>query len=144
MTTTRIRQSDIASLSAQLAAKIKGGEIFALIGPLGAGKTTLVKAVGKKLGVRRTIPSPTFTLMNTFTIPRHGPPKGRRSLTLYHLDLYRLRSFREVASLGITEVWGKKDTVVFIEWANKIKKHLPEYTNYIYIRYDKRIQSKTP
>ena len=50
----------------------------------------------------------------------------------FHLDLYRTKNFREVKQLGITEIWGAKNTATIIEWANKISKHLPKKTIKIY------------
>lgn len=105
---------------------VSGGEIFALIGPLGSGKTTFTKAFGKKLGVKEKIVSPTYIIMN-----RYKFTKNKKKLWLYHLDLYRTKSFREVTSLGLKEIWGKPDTITVIEWADKIKKHLPKETQII-------------
>lgn len=115
----------------QFAKQARGGEIFALIGPLGSGKTTFTKAFGKALGIRNKILSPTFIVMQVFDIPMKKP-----AATLYHLDLYRTETFREVATLGITEWWGRPDTITIIEWADKIKTHLPARTTYLYFERD--------
>lgn len=110
-----------------LAKQLKGGEVIALIGPLGSGKTTFAKALAKLMKVKKKVTSPTFTLMHAF--PARLPNK--KPITFYHLDLYRTKSFREAKALGITEIWGKKNTVTLIEWADKIKKHLPKKTIYL-------------
>jgi len=122
-----IKLSGAKAAGAKIAKLLQGGEILALIGPLGAGKTTFVKALGKALNIRQKIISPTFTLMRVLPFKLKG-----RQLYLYHLDLYRLRNFRDVRSLGLTEVWGRPETVAVIEWADKIKTHLPKKTRYIY------------
>jgi len=111
----------IPALATDLASKLKGGEIFALVGPLGSGKTTFVQALGRELKIRNKITSPTFILLQAFPFKL----KTKKSVWLYHLDLYRTKNFREVKSLGFLEVWGRPDTVTLIEWADKIKKYLP-------------------
>ena len=125
--------SNIPTVAKKIATNIQGGEIFALVGPLGSGKTTFVKALGKELKVRSRITSPTFTLLNSYrtTIKKHPQP-----LTLLHLDLYRTNSFAEVEQLGITEIWGKKQFVTCIEWADLIQKHLPKKTTTIYFTHE--------
>lgn len=125
-----IRLDDIQGLVKKMSGKLHGGEIIALAGPLGAGKTTFVKSLGKALGIRRRITSPTFTLMQDFAIPNS---RGR-TLTLLHLDLYRTKNFREVKNLGITELWGAKNTITCIEWADKIKRHVPRHATWILLK----------
>lgn len=115
---------EIPALAKDLAAKLKGGEIFSLIGHLGSGKTTFVKALGKQLKIKQKITSPTFILLQAFPFKL----KGKKEVWLYHLDLYRTKNFKEVKALGLLEVWGKPNTVTVIEWADKIKKYLPKKT----------------
>lgn len=101
----------------KLAKKLKPGDIIALSGNLGSGKTTFTKGIGKGLGVKnpRRINSPTFVLIKEYT--------GK--IPLYHLDLYRLDGLKEIENLAIEEyIYGKGATV--IEWAEKIKCILPE------------------
>ena len=112
-----------SELAKTIAKNLKGGEIFALVGPLGSGKTTLVKKVGQQLKISKKITSPTFALMHRFQAG-----KKNKKFFVYHLDLYRTNSYKEVEALGITEFWGKPDSVTFIEWADKIKKYLPKKT----------------
>lgn len=116
--------SQIPQLAKKIAQGLKGGEIFALVGHLGAGKTTFVQAVGKELKVKNKITSPTFILLQGFDVKL----KSKKKIIFYHLDLYRTKNFREVKSLGLEEFWGKPNTVTFIEWADKIKKHWPKKT----------------
>ena len=127
--TKRIALSQAETEAKKIAQKIKGGEIFALIGELGSGKTTFTKALGKELGIRQTISSPTFVMMQQFEIPKS-------KLFLYHLDLYRTKNFKEVQSLGITEWWGHPQTITVIEWADKILNDLPSNTTIIYLHRD--------
>ncbi len=129
---TKLLLSEVESAAKKFAKGIKGGEIFALIGELGSGKTTFTKALGKELGIRQTISSPTFVMMQQFEISNRKP-----KLFLYHLDLYRTKNFKEVKSLGITEWWGHPETVTVIEWADKIMKDLPSNATIIYLTRDK-------
>lgn len=123
-----VNLKDIPELAKLTAKSLRGGEIFALFGHLGAGKTTFVKAVGKQLKIKHHIASPTFTLLHSFPV-KFGSKKTAG--LFYHLDLYRTKNFREAKALGLTEFWGQKNTVTFIEWADKIKAHLPEKTQII-------------
>lgn len=101
----------------KLAKKLKPGDVVALSGKLGSGKTTFTKGIGKGLGVKnpRRINSPTFVLIKEYD--------GK--MPLYHLDLYRLDALKEIENLAIEEyIYGKGVTV--IEWAEKMKCILPK------------------
>jgi tRNA threonylcarbamoyladenosine biosynthesis protein TsaE len=115
----------IPDLAKKIASGTKGGEIYALIGDLGAGKTTFTKAFTKLLGVTSPVTSPTFVIMNRYEAKK-------KKLFIYHLDLYRTESLTEIQALGIEELWGQKDSVTIIEWADKMEGHLPKNTTYIY------------
>lgn len=120
----------------KIAARLVGGEILALSGPLGSGKTTFTKALGKALKVKTNIASPTFVLMQEFTTGVPSKTDPAKKLILYHLDLYRTKSFTEVKGLGITQWWGHPQTITVIEWAEKIKNHLPPKTIFINLKRD--------
>jgi tRNA threonylcarbamoyladenosine biosynthesis protein TsaE len=117
-------------LAKKLAKTLKGGEIFGLVGPLGSGKTTFTQALAKELKVRAAVTSPTFVIMNLYNAKLAGPLKTKK-VYFYHLDLYRCKNFKEIKALGITDVWGNPNSVTVLEWANKIKKHLPKKTTVI-------------
>lgn len=104
-------------IAAQLAATLRGGETIALIGGLGAGKTTFAQGFCAALGVESTVTSPTFAIMNLYEVRRFEGAKVRR---VAHLDLYRLKSAREIAALGLEEFLGQPDTVVLIEWPEAV------------------------
>lgn len=124
---TTLKLSQIPKTAKDLALKLKGGEIFALIGPLGSGKTTFVKALGKNLKIKAKITSPTFVLIHNFS----AVLKSGKKVHFYHLDLYRTKNYKEVKALGLAEFLGNRDTITLIEWADKIKRHLPKKTKTI-------------
>lgn len=104
------------------------GDVLALEGDLGAGKTTFTKGLAKGLDIRRTVNSPTFTIIKEY--------QGR--LPLYHMDVYRLGNSEE--DLGFDEYFTGSGVTV-IEWAHLIKGQLPDelLTIYLYRREgDKR------
>jgi tRNA threonylcarbamoyladenosine biosynthesis protein TsaE len=102
-------------LGRALAAEVTPGTVIGLIGPLGAGKTRLVRAVAEALGVDPgAIASPTFVLIHEY--------EGR--LPVYHFDVYRLRSPEEFDALGPGDYW-QGDGVCLVEWADKVLDRLP-------------------
>jgi tRNA threonylcarbamoyl adenosine modification protein YjeE len=98
-----------ARAGARLAAAMVGGDAIALIGDLGAGKTTLVGGLVAALGGGAAA-SPTFALVNEY-------PTGR--LRVWHVDLYRLERAAELPELGLDDLIGDRRGVVVIEWADK-------------------------
>lgn len=112
-------------LASNLAKELDKGVIIALVGELGAGKTTFVQSFAKKLGITDKIISPTFVLTRQHLIPQSNG-------VFYHLDLYRLESIAEIKKLGIEEM-AQDNNVVMIEWAQKARKLLPKNTTWIYI-----------
>jgi tRNA threonylcarbamoyladenosine biosynthesis protein TsaE len=108
--------AETIELGRQLAARLKAGDVVALSGELGAGKTCLVKGIAAGLRVAQEVTSPTFTLIHEY--------RGGRC-ALYHIDLYRLDSARQVLAIGI-EDYLNGDGVTVIEWAEKIEALLPE------------------
>lgn len=92
------------------------GGVVALIGDLGAGKTTFTQGFARALGIPDKIISPTFTVIRQHKIPN-------TKFVLYHIDLYRLDDFKD---LGLEELFSDPNALVLIEWAEKITNHLPK------------------
>lgn len=111
-------------LAASIAQENKGN-IFALFGDLGAGKTAFVQGFAKGLNIKDKILSPTFVF-----IREHNIPNTNRKL--YHLDLYRIENIDDIQQLGIQDLLNS-DSIVLIEWAEKIEKILPKNTTKIRI-----------
>lgn len=116
--------SETKSLGKTLASDLVGGEVFALSGELGSGKTTFVQGFAEGLGVKARIISPTFILMRKY---------GVGDKNFYHTDLYRLEGNidNEVINLGLGDVWAKPENIVVIEWAEKIEKMIPKVAKWI-------------
>ena len=112
-------QSETFDLGEDLGRELSGGEIILLNGPLGAGKTMLVKGIASALGIdQEDVTSPSFTLVN--------PHPGR--LLLYHIDLYRLDEGASAAhAVDLDEILTDENAVVIIEWAERLGHYpLPE------------------
>ncbi len=104
----------------------KHAAVLALIGDLGAGKTTFVQGFSRGLGIRRRITSPTFLMVRRYAL------HVSRFTNLYHIDCYRIRNSRELMPLGIKEILRDPKNIVLIEWADKIKKLLPRDARWIH------------
>jgi tRNA threonylcarbamoyladenosine biosynthesis protein TsaE len=106
-------------LGVRIGDQLSGGEILLLSGPLGAGKTMLVKGIAHALGLdEEDVTSPSFTLVN--------PHRG--SLLLYHIDLYRLDEGASAAhAVDLDEILTDENAVVIIEWAERLGRYpLPD------------------
>ena len=108
-------ERETTSYGERIASQLKGGEVIALIGGLGAGKTTLAKGIARGLGVVDEVVSPSFTLIQQY--------EGRLALT--HIDLYRLDGAEDFEMIG-GEEFLYTDGVTLIEWAEKIGDLLPK------------------
>jgi tRNA threonylcarbamoyladenosine biosynthesis protein TsaE len=111
---------------------LKGGDVVALHGDLGSGKTTFVQGLAEGLGITKKIISPTFIIMRTYEV-------GRKNF--YHVDLYRIEDEKDVEGLGLLEIMESNDSIVVIEWPEKIENILPQKRKdivFTYIDNDKR------
>ena len=108
----------------RIAATLRGGEVLALDGDLGTGKTQFVKGVAAGLGHDCDVTSPTFTLIHEYT--------GGR-LPLYHFDFYRLENEGDALRAGLDDYLGERG-VVAIEWAEKFPALLPKETRWLRFR----------
>jgi len=113
-------------------------KVIRLDGPMGAGKTTLIKVLCQTLGVHENISSPTFSLVNHYQT---------NATSIFHFDFYRIEHPDEVADIGIEEYF-ESGAYCFLEWANKIKTHLPLNYDHFVIEVlqnnQRKITKKTP
>lgn len=102
----------------------RAARVFALVGDLGAGKTTFVQGFLKMFAVKQRVVSPTFLIFRSYLLSR----AARRFRKAYHVDLYRIREMKDLDALGLRGILGDPSNIVLIEWAEKIKKILPKET----------------
>lgn len=114
----------------KLAKSLKGGEIIALEGDLGAGKTTLTQYLAKAFEVKEKVTSPTFVLLKVYKVES----TKYKVAQLVHVDCYRLDDPQELFYLGIEEYLNHKEAVVIIEWADKIKEYLKSFKKVIWVQ----------
>lgn len=118
-------EDDTRKLGLELAEKTEAGDVIALIGDLGTGKTALTRYIAEGLGIESTISSPTFTIVKEYK-------SGR--MPLYHFDVYRLGDGEELLDIGAEEFLGG-DGLCVIEWADIVADVLPEDSIAIHIEY---------
>ncbi len=112
--TVTISEEQTIQLGEKIGSSLKPGSVIALQGPLGSGKTTLVKGIARSLGISEAVTSPTFTIIQEY----------RGIMPLYHMDLYRIDSVEEFDLLGAEEYFYDLGVTV-IEWSEKIASLLP-------------------
>ncbi|HYW94057.1 MAG TPA: tRNA (adenosine(37)-N6)-threonylcarbamoyltransferase complex ATPase subunit type 1 TsaE [Bacteroidales bacterium] len=117
-------EKDILQAARTFTQAMDNHRVFALYGEMGAGKTTLVKAICQVLEVDDTVSSPTFALVYEYTSPVAG--------LIYHFDLYRIRSIEELYDLGYEDYFFGGN-LCFIEWPEKAENLLPGDVVNVYI-----------
>lgn len=111
---TTADEAQMITLAKQLARLLRAGDCLTFHGDLGAGKTTFIRAIIHTLCRSETVPSPTFTLVQTYDSPQGD---------LWHFDLYRLKQAEELYELGFEEALA--GGILFIEWPERAKGLLP-------------------
>ena len=114
--------AETEALGARLAERLGPGDVVALTGELGAGKTCFTQGLARGLGVAGRAVSPTFVLINEY--------RGR--LPVHHVDAYRTESLTELLDLGLDELFSG-DGVTIVEWADKLLPLLPAHTVHVHI-----------
>jgi len=110
------------ALGRRIAAHLKTGDAVTLEGDLGAGKTTLARAILEGLGVREDVPSPTFTLVQHYETPK---------LAVRHYDFYRIENPRELDELGLDEALDQG--AALIEWPERARERIPADALHIFL-----------
>ena len=111
--------SDTQKLAENLAQTLHGGEVIGLIGDLGTGKTTFAQYLAAALGVKKTVISPTFTIMQTYHATYDGITR------FIHIDAYRLSFADDLRALGVEEYFNDPTTVTVVEWADRTRDIFP-------------------
>ena len=119
---------ELPRAASELLANLGGHTIIALHGPMGAGKTTLIREIASQLGVVDNVTSPTFAIVNQYNTEDDS--------RIYHFDFYRIERVEEAYDFGYEEYFFSGD-LCFIEWPEKITELLPEDTLHITIELTK-------
>ena len=120
---------ELDKVAEELLADIGDRKVWLFFGEMGSGKTTLIKAIGRRLGVKETMSSPTFSLVNEY------PTSGMKEI--YHVDLYRLKNEKEVRDIGMEEYFSSGQ-LCLVEWPERLGSLTP-------VRYAKvRITPTSP
>jgi tRNA threonylcarbamoyladenosine biosynthesis protein TsaE len=115
-------EDETRTLGAQIGCLLRPGDVVLLHGDLGSGKTTLTQGIARGLVVEDYVQSPTFTL-----VAEHGGQTAAgEAVTLYHLDLYRLRGPDELESFGYEDLVTQSDGIVVVEWPERAGDILPD------------------
>ncbi len=109
--------NELEQVAADIIDAARSEHIWLIDGEMGAGKTTLIKAMAKQLGVTNTVSSPTFSIVNEY--------QDREGKTIYHFDFYRLKSEAEAYDIGVDE-YLESGNLCWLEWSEKIPSLLPE------------------
>ncbi|MFA6981644.1 MAG: tRNA (adenosine(37)-N6)-threonylcarbamoyltransferase complex ATPase subunit type 1 TsaE [Patescibacteria group bacterium] len=120
---------DTKKLAERVAEKLIPGDVIALSGDLGSGKTTFVKFLVEALGFDSKVQSPTFVICRKY-VGGKGPIK-----VINHIDLYRIQNKVELEGLGVSELLTERDAISVIEWPDLIEDKLPQGTMKITFEY---------
>ena len=120
------REQETFALGEKIGKEAKPGDIYALLGDLGVGKTVFTKGLARGLGIEEHVSSPTFTIVQIYE-------EGR--LPLYHFDVYRIGDPEEMDEIGYEDYFFGTG-VCLVEWANLIEELMPPQTKWITIEKD--------
>ncbi len=115
---------ELNDITKVLLERTREGQVMAFYGEIGAGKTALIQALCRQLGVEEEVSSPTFSLVNEYEYRRQGDDSPH---PVFHMDLYRLKDIDEALNIGIEE-YLYSGAYCFIEWPGLIEALLPEDT----------------
>ena len=119
-------EKETFELGKKLGTEAKPGQVYALLGDLGVGKTILTKGFAEGIGITEPVSSPTFTIVQVYE-------EGR--MPFYHFDVYRIGDIEEMDEIGYEDCF-YGEGVCLVEWANMIEEIMPENTIWITIEKD--------
>ena len=141
----QIRNTDaLPEAARQFVNEMGAHRVFAFYGDMGAGKTTFIRAVCEALGVRESVTSPTFAIVNEYKVLDVSSGQGLADelSTIYHFDFYRIRRLSEAYDMGF-EDYLYSGHICCIEWPQIIEELLPDDAVYVQIRENPEDGSRT-
>ena len=120
------RPEETINFGKELAKKLKPGDVVALYGELGSGKTQVVKGICSGLGIIDIVNSPTFIIVNEYS--------SQSKINIFHFDLYRMKSENEIINIGFDDYLNSRG-IILIEWPEHIERLLPKETIKIHIAH---------
>ncbi|NQV73034.1 tRNA (adenosine(37)-N6)-threonylcarbamoyltransferase complex ATPase subunit type 1 TsaE [bacterium] len=126
-------ENETRKLGRQFGMALSKGDVVALVGDLGAGKTQFVKGIAACFGIdEHQVSSPTFTIVHEYHAPENAGHSPR--VSLYHMDLYRLKTDQEIFGAGVEE-YLQSDGICLIEWPERAGHLLPEGTHIVSLKH---------
>jgi tRNA threonylcarbamoyladenosine biosynthesis protein TsaE len=122
----RVYLEDISGMVFDVFRSLHGGEVFGLSGPLGAGKTFFTQELLREMGVAEVVTSPTYNIAKSYS----GRLADDRPVTVWHLDLYRISSAREVLEMGVFDMRDSA-TILVVEWPERALDIFPSGSRFI-------------
>jgi tRNA threonylcarbamoyladenosine biosynthesis protein TsaE len=116
-------EEETIAFGEQFAAWLEVGDVVGISGDLGAGKTEFVKGVCDYFSVQDLVSSPTFTIINQYA----GTTPDGEAVKLYHVDLYRIDTPKDLAEVGFDECVYAHDAIKLVEWPEKAESHMPPH-----------------
>lgn len=113
---SEVSQAGLKQVADELLEHSENKTIWLFFGEMGSGKTTLIKAIARRLGVQETMSSPTFSIVNEYA--------SGKGVKVYHVDLYRLKSEQEVVDIGMEDYF-RSGAYCFVEWPEKLGRWAP-------------------
>lgn len=130
-------EKETIALGYEFAKELKKSDIVLLYGELGTGKTKFCKGICNYFGIQGPITSPTFTIIN-----QYDGFYNDSELTIYHIDLYRIKNQKEFEEIGLTEILDNDNSVKLIEWPEKKLTEYPANTRNVYFKFSDENNNK--
>ena len=124
-----VTQDQLEGVAKELLMAGKGSKVWLFHGEMGSGKTTLIKAIGKAVGVQEVMSSPTFPIVNEYDTAAGGK--------VYHFDFYRIVGEKEIVDIGVDEYFDSNE-LCLVEWPERLGSRTPD------AHFDVRIQTSGP
>ena len=119
-------------LGTAFAERLRTQDVVMFFGDLGAGKTEFIKGISHYFNVEEIVSSPTFTVMNQYT----GETPENDEITIYHVDLYRIKSEEELDEIGFRDCMYSEDTIKLVKWSENAGNLIPDIRWTVHISFD--------